>query len=121
MGWGIPNPNEPEESWYPPLGRIQLCTGGSHTGKQGKTWITRTSGVLQDAHPSCQQPAALGGHGTGAIGCYSRHYWVVSLDSLLRGFEAAFGGFLQNPSRRQIAISEQHPGARLGPDPEATI
>lgn len=60
-------------------------------------------------------------HGTGDIGCYSRHYWVVSLDSLLCGFEAAFEGFLLNPSRRQIAISEHHPGARLGPDPEATI
>lgn len=60
-------------------------------------------------------------HGTGAIGCYGRHCWVVSLDGLLRGFEAAVGKFLLNPSWRQIAISERHPGARLGPDPEATV
>lgn len=54
MGWGIPNPNQPEDSWYPslcllirvPLCRTHLCTGGSCKGKCGKTWTTLTLGVL---------------------------------------------------------------------------
>lgn len=74
--------------------------------------------MVWSAHPSSKLPLVV--QGTGDIGCYSRHYWVVSPDVLVGSFEAADGEFLLNPSQRQIAIREHHPRVRFGPDSEAS-